>query len=118
MVAAWFCNVSLTFAGSRSYHSNNLAGSLGFCSSPVLGQQAARAEPLRHEPPNFALNVGNLPAGAYTPSTTKGSDVQRLNIGIFGSMNAGKSTLMNRITRSETSIVDATPGTTADTKVG
>uniref|UniRef100_A0A7S3NPP3 Uncharacterized protein n=1 Tax=Aureoumbra lagunensis TaxID=44058 RepID=A0A7S3NPP3_9STRA len=32
-------------------------------------------------------------------------------------MNAGKSTLMNRITRQETSIVDQTPGTTADTKI-
>ena len=32
-------------------------------------------------------------------------------------MNAGKSTLINRITRQETSIVDSTPGTTADVKV-
>lgn len=47
----------------------------------------------------------------------KGSDVPRLNIGIFGAMNAGKSLLMNRITRQETSIVDSTPGTTADTKI-
>lgn len=37
----------------------------------------------------------------------------RLNIGVFGIMNAGKSTLMNAITRQQTSIVDATPGTTA-----
>jgi GTPase SAR1 family protein len=43
----------------------------------------------------------------------KGSDVPRINIGVFGVMNAGKSTLMNAITRQETSIVDATPGTTA-----
>ena len=38
-------------------------------------------------------------------------------IGIFGAMNAGKSSLMNLITQQECSIVDATPGTTADTRV-
>jgi [FeFe] hydrogenase H-cluster maturation GTPase HydF len=38
-------------------------------------------------------------------------------IGIFGSMNAGKSSLMNLLTQQESSIVDATPGTTADTRV-
>jgi [FeFe] hydrogenase H-cluster maturation GTPase HydF len=38
-------------------------------------------------------------------------------IGIFGTMNAGKSSLMNLITQQESSIVDATPGTTADTRV-
>jgi [FeFe] hydrogenase H-cluster maturation GTPase HydF len=38
-------------------------------------------------------------------------------IGVFGSMNAGKSSLMNLITQQESSIVDATPGTTADTKI-
>jgi [FeFe] hydrogenase H-cluster maturation GTPase HydF len=38
-------------------------------------------------------------------------------IGIFGKMNSGKSSLMNLLTQQETSIVDATPGTTADTKV-
>jgi len=32
-------------------------------------------------------------------------------------MNAGKSTVMNAITQQPTSIVDSTPGTTADTKV-
>ncbi len=32
-------------------------------------------------------------------------------------MNAGKSSLMNLITQQESSIVDATPGTTADTRV-
>jgi hypothetical protein len=47
------------------------------------------------------------------PGPAKGSDVPRINIGVFGVMNAGKSTLMNAITRQETSIVDATPGTTA-----
>ncbi len=42
--------------------------------------------------------------------------VDRTVIGIFGRINAGKSTLMNRLTRQETSIVDAAPGTTADVK--
>ena len=42
--------------------------------------------------------------------------VDRLIIGIFGRINAGKSTLMNLLTQQETSIVDATPGTTADIK--
>jgi [FeFe] hydrogenase H-cluster radical SAM maturase HydE len=45
------------------------------------------------------------------------SDVPRVNIGIFGRMNAGKSTCMNRIVASDVSIVDSTPGTTADTKI-
>ncbi len=43
--------------------------------------------------------------------------VERDNIGIFGKMNAGKSTVMNLLTQQETSIVDKTPGTTADTKI-
>jgi [FeFe] hydrogenase H-cluster maturation GTPase HydF len=42
--------------------------------------------------------------------------VQRLEIGIFGRINAGKSTLMNLLTMQETSLVDPTPGTTADIK--
>ncbi|OPZ60743.1 MAG: tRNA modification GTPase MnmE [Deltaproteobacteria bacterium ADurb.Bin510] len=42
--------------------------------------------------------------------------VEREHIGIFGKMNAGKSSLMNLITQQATSIVDATPGTTADTR--
>ncbi len=42
--------------------------------------------------------------------------VDRLVIGIFGRINAGKSTLMNLLTQQETSIVDAQPGTTADVK--
>jgi len=41
----------------------------------------------------------------------------RENIGIFGCMNAGKSTLMNLLTQQATSIVDDKPGTTADVKV-
>lgn len=43
--------------------------------------------------------------------------VERRNIGIFGAMNAGKSSIMNMLTLQRTSIVDATPGTTADTRV-
>jgi [FeFe] hydrogenase H-cluster maturation GTPase HydF len=42
--------------------------------------------------------------------------IQRLEIGIFGRINAGKSTLMNLLTMQETSIVDPAPGTTADIK--
>jgi len=42
--------------------------------------------------------------------------MERLNIGIFGRVNSGKSTLMNLLTQQETSIVDPTPGTTADVK--
>eukprot|EP00775_Hariotina_reticulata_P012305 gene12305-12441_t len=70
---------------------------------PALSPAAAVAGALGHDLP--------LP-----PGTVKGSDVPRINIGVFGVMNAGKSTLMNAITRQETSIVDATPGTTADVK--
>lgn len=43
--------------------------------------------------------------------------IERENIGIFGKMNSGKSTVMNLITQQETSLVDETPGTTADTKI-
>src|SRR5512145_1677267 len=38
----------------------------------------------------------------------------RLHIGIFGRRNAGKSSLLNALTRQEVSIVSATPGTTTD----
>jgi len=43
--------------------------------------------------------------------------INREHIGIFGKMNAGKSCVMNLLTQQETSIVDETPGTTADTKI-
>jgi len=43
--------------------------------------------------------------------------IDRDIIGIFGKMNSGKSSLMNLLTQQETSIVDPTPGTTADTKI-
>jgi len=42
--------------------------------------------------------------------------VERDNMGIFGRMNVGKSSVMNLITQQATSIVDSTPGTTADSK--
>lgn len=38
----------------------------------------------------------------------------RLHIGIFGRRNAGKSSVLNALTRQETSIVSPVPGTTAD----
>jgi [FeFe] hydrogenase H-cluster maturation GTPase HydF len=47
----------------------------------------------------------------------KAPDVPRIHISLVGFMNAGKSSVMNSITRQPTSIVDATPGTTADTKI-
>jgi len=43
--------------------------------------------------------------------------VQRDNIGIFGKVNSGKSSLMNLLTQQECSIVDSKPGTTADTRI-
>lgn len=42
--------------------------------------------------------------------------INRYNIGIFGKVNVGKSTLMNLLTEQETSLVDSKPGTTADIK--
>ena len=42
--------------------------------------------------------------------------IERLIVGIFGRINAGKSTLMNLLTQQPTSIVDSTPGTTTDIK--
>ncbi|MDI9400693.1 MAG: [FeFe] hydrogenase H-cluster maturation GTPase HydF [Limisphaerales bacterium] len=38
----------------------------------------------------------------------------RLHIGIFGRRNVGKSSLLNCLTRQQTAIVSATPGTTTD----
>ncbi len=43
--------------------------------------------------------------------------LERRNILLAGKMNAGKSTIFNLLTQAENSIVDATPGTTADTKI-
>ncbi len=50
-------------------------------------------------------NTNNLNS---TPSAA------RLQIGIFGKRNAGKSSLLNALTEQELSIVDDTPGTTTD----
>lgn len=47
----------------------------------------------------------------------KAADVPRTHISMVGFMNAGKSSIMNAITQQPTSIVDDTPGTTADTKI-
>ncbi len=43
--------------------------------------------------------------------------IERDNIGIFGKVNSGKSSLMNLLTQQECSIVDSKPGTTADSKI-
>ncbi len=43
--------------------------------------------------------------------------VDRNHIGIFGKMNSGKSTVMNLLLQQPASLVDETPGTTADTRV-
>ncbi len=42
--------------------------------------------------------------------------IERKILGIFGRINAGKSTCMNLLTQQETSLVDPQPGTTADIK--
>jgi len=42
--------------------------------------------------------------------------MKRVNIGIFGRVNSGKSTLMNLITQQNFSIIDSKPGTTTDVK--
>ncbi|OHS98882.1 small GTP-binding protein [Tritrichomonas foetus] len=47
----------------------------------------------------------------------KAADIPRTHISMVGFMNAGKSSIMNAITQQPTSIVDDTPGTTADTKI-
>lgn len=70
--------------------------------------------------PAFAAEAAQVvqpPRPLRPTGPAAGSDVPRTNVGIFGRMNVGKSTLMNTLTRQETSIVDATPGTTADVKV-
>jgi len=42
--------------------------------------------------------------------------IERKILGLFGRINAGKSTCMNLLTQQETSLVDPQPGTTADVK--
>lgn len=41
-------------------------------------------------------------------------NAERIHIGIFGSRNAGKSSLINRLTNQDIAIVSDTPGTTTD----
>lgn len=95
----------------RSFHSSSRSSRPLDTSSSHADSAMAHLATISSSP-----SVSKL-AKPLSPSTDKGSDVQRINIGVFGVMNAGKSTLINRITRQETSIVDATPGTTADVKV-
>jgi biotin synthase-like enzyme len=91
-------------------------------SCPVPTKSAFTAAAKANGPAIFATGGGSSAGGGKgakgaAASPSAGSDIPRTNLGIFGRMNAGKSSLMNRITRSEISIVDSTPGTTADTKI-
>ncbi len=49
-------------------------------------------------------------------ASTTAAGVPRVNVGVFGVMNAGKSTAVNALAQQEACIVDSTPGTTADVK--
>ncbi|GLI60361.1 hypothetical protein VaNZ11_002485 [Volvox africanus] len=49
-------------------------------------------------------------------SSSTAAGVPRINIGVFGIMNAGKSSLVNALAQQEACIVDSHPGTTADVK--
>ena len=76
---------------SRSYGS--LSSGFGGSRRGYATASAAAAQ----EVAPAASSSGDSGKAAAGPA--KGSDVPRLNIGIFGCMNAGKSTLMNRLTR-------------------
>lgn len=54
---------------------------------------------------------------SFVKFASKAGNVPRTHVSIVGFMNAGKSSIMNAITQQPTSIVDDTPGTTADTKI-
>ena len=54
---------------------------------------------------------------SFSKFFAKSPGIPRTHISMVGFMNAGKSTVMNAITQQPTSIVDSTPGTTADTKI-
>ena len=82
--AATWAPVSSAAASDRG--SSNGGQRRGLHTVPAAAQQAA---------PAAAAKAGALFGGG----PAKGSDVPRTNIGIFGCMNAGKSSLMNRITR-------------------
>mmetsp|Transcript_30721 Transcript_30721/g.91052 ORF Transcript_30721/g.91052 Transcript_30721/m.91052 type:complete len:721 (-) Transcript_30721:2123-4285(-) len=122
------CPVALTSRNKPATGARPLQGSAGLpllhttsrvhtrrCGGLLGGSKAMRAF-WSSAPPSAPASA---PAAVQPlqPSTDRGSDVQRINIGVFGVMNAGKSTAINAITRQDTSIVDATPGTTADVKV-
>ncbi len=63
--------------------------------------------------------LGSAIAGRLSPAVTPfeargGGDTDRIRIAILGKPNTGKSTLMNRLTGSERSLVSEIPGTTRD----
>ncbi|KXZ55371.1 hypothetical protein GPECTOR_3g5 [Gonium pectorale] len=60
--------------------------------------------------------AGAAPIAGGGVSSATANGVPRINIGVFGVMNAGKSTLVNALAQQEACIVDSTPGTTADVK--
>jgi len=69
--------------GRRSYHTTSSA-----------------AQHAQHATKAAAAPGGGEAGGAKKgPSPVAGSDVPRVNIGVFGVMNAGKSTLINSLTR-------------------
>ena len=58
-------------------------------------------------------NITLSPGGSSFLNSTPSSN--RIHIGIFGSRNAGKSTLMNAIIGQDLSVVSSVKGTTTDT---
>lgn len=108
---------------SRRFHAGSAAWQQAATDSCDACGATVASAPKCHVPTKEAFAAAakaNGPGPAHgTPSggPLRGSDVPRTNIGIFGRMNAGKSSLMNRLARADVSIVDSTPGTTADTKI-
>ncbi|GLI60291.1 hypothetical protein VaNZ11_002404 [Volvox africanus] len=74
--------------------------------------RATAAAPAASPAPSATPSSGSAPG----ISSTTAAGVPRINIGVFGIMNAGKSTLINALAQQEACIVDSTPGTTADVK--
>ncbi|GLC62896.1 hypothetical protein PLESTB_001956500 [Pleodorina starrii] len=88
-------------------------------------RRALVASPLRAVAAARATRRGAVCAAAAAPAagsggpgiaSTTAAGVPRINIGVFGVMNAGKSSLINALAQQEACIVDSTPGTTADVK--